>query len=455
MGLESERAFEEKFEDYLKQEGLFGKEDQLLLAVSGGVDSMVLWYLLQHFGYKITIAHCNFSLRGQASDLDERMVRETAEQQGVACYVQRFDTLEYAGDHGLSVQMAARELRYKWFNQLLETHQLDYLLTAHHQNDLIETVLFNVARGTGIEGLHGIRPKQGVLCRPLLFTDKITLKEYAGVKSIVWREDASNQINKYTRNKIRNEVVPALEEVVPQVARGIEKTAYRVGLVEEAFFNDLNKLKEVMLTQERGREIYQLKPWQEDGRQFIKLYYLLKPYGFHFDQVQQFFEGLEKGAGRFFESEAYMLSSDRSAFIVTPIGALIDEVSDSIDLEEETRDFKTALWEGEMTTSVADNLEISKEPTIAYFDQIKLVFPLLIRKWKAGDKFRPIGMRGSKKVSDFLKDSKVPTIDKPQVEVLCSGGQVIWVMGYRMDDRYKVTKSTAEVLTITLKHKKG
>lgn len=441
----------DEFLTFLNQNQLFNKQNRLLVAVSGGVDSIVLMHLLYRLDFSFGVAHCNFGLRGDQSDGDEQFVRQLADKMGVEVYVKHFDTTNYAEAQKISTQMAARDLRYTWFEELMKTHVYDFLVTAHHKNDVIETVIFNLSKGTGIEGLHGILPKNGHIVRPLLFAEKENIKAYAEAYEIKWREDVSNASNKYARNLIRNQVIPLLKKVNPSVEDGINRTVGKVSLVERAFFDDLETLKQKLTSERDGMLYIQWRKLQEDQNAFVKLFYMLKPYGFHFDHVRQLFDNLENNteSGKKLFSSTYTLFTDRDRLIITPTETVEEEEEKLIQEIEPIVSFQTQSLS--MNLLKKEDYQLERQASIAVLDADKVKFPLILRRWKAGDKFKPLGLKGSKKVSDFLKDEKLPSPFKPKVLVLESEGKIIWVVGQRVDDRFKMTEKTQKILRVELK----
>ena len=427
---------------FIREQLLIEKGETTLLAVSGGVDSVVMSALFYQAQLPFALAHCHFGLRGAASDQDEAFVHQLAQQYGVKLYTQSFDTLAYAQKNALSIQMAARELRYQWFEELCVKHLGDKIATAHHGNDNLETLLLNLTRGTGLAGLHGILPRQGRVIRPLLFADKARLLHYARAEQLAWQEDASNAQNSYARNFIRNKVVPLLQQINPNLTATSRLTMERLGQVEAVFQEQVVAMRQQILHR-HGAQYYlaiqqiQDKPWAP-----VVLAALLKPFGFSFVQLSGILR-CNPQPGKMVASTHYQLYVDRSAWIITPhtqrsqcsytIATAASQVLATQDYRLQMRVIPRVQY-----TLIADG-------SVAALDLALLRFPLTIRKWQRGDFFYPLGMQQRKKLSDFLVDCKAPRPLKERIHVMLAGGELVWVMGYRIDDRFKITHTTKTV----------
>ena len=438
----------EKFLDYISEKELFTSQDKILLAVSGGIDSVVMAKLFRDAGINHGIAHCNFGLRGEESDSDEKFVRKLARKADAPCYVKNFNTEQFTEDHKMSIQMAARELRYNWFEELADAEGYAYIALAHHQNDLLETMLLNLTRGTGIAGLHGIAPKRGKFIRPLLFADKEDIYAFVTKKQLTWREDSSNASTKYQRNKIRQEVVPLLEELNPNLSQTIVQTAEKISAVERFFHQEVEKLKETVLRQEGQDWILDLNPLLEGSESTLFLSQLIDRWGFSFFQAKEIINIYQQEgttSGKIFESNTHRLNTDRKQLVISP-----KDLHEYQDLEfgEEEQKVSYGSWEFTIKTLGAEGYNIKGDKNLAAVDKSKLEFPLKIRNWKHGDWFCPLGMKQKKKLSDFMIDEKIPLNLKERVLVLTSGDSIVWVVGHRIDNRYKITESTTEVLEV-------
>ena len=431
------------FLDFISTNNLCDKGDKVLLAVSGGVDSVVLVRLFKEAGFNFAIAHCNFQLRGSESDGDEAFVRELARSSNVSCFVRSFDTKNYAVMHGVSTQMAARDLRYAWFADLIAEHGIKYIATAHHLDDSLETVLFNLAKGTGISGVRGILPKQNNLIRPLLFASKEGILSYAGNNDLQWREDSSNESTKYSRNLIRHEVVPVLKKINPSLISTFMQTRQRLEDAEKVLMEKVDQVRSEGLSFQ-GEDVYVPKE-AIAGQPAAVVEELLKPYGFNWQQVREVLSGLEGLAGKVFLSGSHQLNIDRSHLIISPLkGEVGEEYIESHEEHAGNEVIKLRCYQSD------DINHLLRKKNEASVDFDRLNFPLKLRKWKEGDVFCPLGMRGKKKVSDFMIDEKIPLNLKERVCVIESAGEVVWVVGHRVDDRFKVRPDTKRIFNMVM-----
>lgn len=435
----------EKVKKYIEEKTLLSKEDKLLVAVSGGVDSMVLLNILNELGFSIIAAHCNFKLRNEAADKDEKLVKAFAEELGLGVVVKAFDTSNFASQQRISIQMAARELRYEWFSELLKEYNCSCIVTAHHQNDVAETMLINLTKGTGLSGLHGIQSSKRVI-RPLLLSTRKDIESYAQQQDIPFREDASNQDEKYMRNTIRHQVVPKLEELNPKFIENINDTAQ--------YLSDIEKIVEQKIEAERLACMKSVNNSDHFNISYLKklsplptyLYYLLLPYGFTAAQVANIVASLDEQPGKVFHSNAYELVKDRDELIIS---MRINKMSYNIEICNMS-DFENSGLCAEISFDT-NYLSFTHHVGWAFLDLAKVQFPLLLRNWKEGDRFQPLGMTGQKKVSDFLVDIKINRSAKKDVCVLESDGEICWLVNHRINDKYKVTDSTKNVLILKSK----
>jgi len=449
---------QQAFVTFIDQEKLFGQHDTLLLAVSGGMDSVVLCELCRQSGFPFVIAHCNFRLRGAESERDEQFVRSLGEQYQVPVLVKQFDTARYAADKKISIQVAARELRYEWFYSLLASNdvisplpakQPSLLVTAHHGDDNIETVLMNLFKGTGMQGLKGILPKQEKLVRPLLFATKKDIQSFVAENNLSFVEDSSNQSDKYTRNFFRHQVIPLISQVIPGAEENMKDniTRFREGT---QLYDQAIALHKKRLLEYKGNniEIPVVKLLQQKPLQTI-VYEIIREYGFQPKQTGEIISLANSETGKFILSPTHRILKNRNRLIISPL----EEQQNNILLIEEN-DNEVFFQEGRLTISLKKiNAEagISRDATIAMLDAKDIQFPLLLRRWKQGDYFYPLGMRKKKKLSRFFIDNKLSLVEKEKIWVLESGKKIIWVVGLRIDDRFKVTEKTSRLLTISLK----
>ncbi len=439
----------EKFIEFNQTRRLDNAKKQTLLTVSGGIDSMVMCDLFHRAGFPFAIVHCNFGLRGKESDADSRFVRNAALKYKVKVFVKKFETQQYADEKKISIQMAARELRYAWFEELRLQKKMDLIATAHHLNDNIETIIYNLAKGTGIKGLRGILPRQGNIIRPLLFASREEIENYQKENQIEFREDSSNASDKYARNKIRHNVIPVLKEINPSLENTFAEKIDLFGELERLYETGNKKLAQQLFLP-RKDDIYipiaKLKSTQQVAN---ALYEYLKAYGFNAEHVEDMLANLHDAPGKQYLSSTARIIKDRRFFILTQIpekdftARLIEETDKAIELGN----CKLTL-----STVKGNGLKISKSAEYAFLDKAKLEFPLILRHWKQGDYFYPFGMKlKKKKLKKFFIDQKVPLNQKEAIWVVESNKKIVWVAGHRIDERFKVLPSTAEVYKIHLK----
>lgn len=426
---------------------LVSPSQKILLAVSGGLDSTVLLDLAAKANLNFSVAHVNFELRGEDSNGDECFVKELAEQYGAAFFVTRFDTLTFAKKHGISKQMAARQLRYQWFAEIMRKEKIDFLMTAHHLNDNIETSLLNFVRGTGISGMRGMPVQSNHLIRPLLLFRKEELEFYAKSKNLKWREDVSNSNSDYHRNFLRHEVIPKLKEINPSLENTFLHNATRFNAEEELVKFAHQYLSTQYVSQNNNQVIISKKVIGQFHNKAGVLWELIKEYGFNVDQCELVMDSIFGQSGKQFHTNEFTLTIDRESFIITK-----QSIENQL-IEIKENDTSIELNNCEITLTETQNVAFSSSPLEAYLDRDCLKFPLLIRTWKNGDLFYPLGMDKKKKVSNFLIDEKISVPDKNKVLVMESENNICWVVGYRMDDRFKITNQTKSILHLKIKYR--
>lgn len=437
-----------KFKDFVKKQRLVGEDDKVLLTVSGGIDSVVMADLFFKAGYKFGISHCNFNLRGEDSKKDEDFVKKLAVKYKADFYSKVFNTKQYARDNCISIQMAARELRYDWFRKILNQYDYTLIATAHHEDDSIETLFINLIRGTGIAGLHGIVAKKENIIRPILFARKKEIIEYASLNSIKYHEDCSNIKDDYVRNKIRNNIIPMLRDINPKFDEAFRGTIERVKIVEELYYDNIGLAKEKLIKiidEKHSIDISKLKSFNHYK---TILYELLKAYSFNADVIDDIVISLDNSSGKIFMSPTHKLIKDRKELIINEISSLSKPTA-TIAHEDEI----ISLEKLHLKLKVVDNssdFKVIKLPNVAQLDFDKIKFPLVIRKWKSGDWFVPFGMKCRKKLSDYFIDNKLTLFDKENVWLLCMEEHILWVIGHRIDNRYKITEHTKKVLVVEI-----
>ncbi len=439
-----------RFLQFIKKHALIDNRGTVLLAISGGVDSMLLWHLVHTSKIDYAIAHCNFKLRGSESDADEAFVKEKAGTLGVKCQVQTFDTKSYATINKVSTQMAARDLRYAWFDELCNQNGYSKIFLAHHANDDVETVLLNMARGTSIKGLTGMEPVVGRLVRPLLDIPKDEILKFAKANGINWREDSSNTEVHYKRNFVRKEIVPAFESLNPDFLQTMKRNMAKNEEVAKLTRNAIDQLKSQLLRLDKTGFSLKKSTLIDSKIGPYVLSEVLKEFGFNYTQAEDMIVGLDGVSGKVYHSLSYELVIDRDLLK----GRLIVENQQEEYLMGKDDGLQAGTFE--YASSILDglNVQLDKTPANAMFDLAKLSFPLTLRKWRVGDKFQPIGMKGKKLVSDLLIDLKLSVFDKESVYVLCSQNEVVWVVGYRISENFKVESGTRSVLYYRLTNSK-
>lgn len=435
-----------RFTHFIEDNNLFKPADRVLLAVSGGIDSMVMWELFDVARYDYAVSHCNFQLRGADSDADEELVFRIAGQRGIKLFVKKFDTREYALLMGISVEMAARELRYKWFEEIRVEEKFRYLATAHHLDDLIETFFINLVRKTGIKGLTGFRPKSGHLIRPMLFTNRKEIEDYAAQKDIEFRTDKTNNELIYQRNFIRHQIIPGLEKLNPAFRNNLAGTMLNLREVEDFYQTEVNRQIKRITTHEGPYYEITVSDLMKLPHPRQVLFEWMSQFGFNPPTIEQVFINPEGDPGRQFYSKTHRLVIDRNKLVVTEATTDINQVFyiEKNDLEI-FNPIHLTLYQADI-----DHIKIDPDPRFAFIDSDKIQFPLVVRKWNAGEYFQPLGMEGFKKISDFFIDQKLSIPEKENTWIIYSGNKVVWITGQRIDNRFKITNGTKKVLCIRL-----
>ena len=434
----------QSFEQYIHKHRLLTKQNNLLVAVSGGVDSMVLCDLLLKAGYMFSVAHCNFQLRGEEANGDEELVKEFCVLNNIPFFIKKFNTAEYAAEKNISIQMAARDLRYNWFSELMIEHKFDKLLTAHHLNDNIETFFINLIRGSGVNGLKGILPENKGIIRPLLFAKRNDIEAYATENKVKYRNDSSNASDKYLRNYLRLNIIPKFKELNPSFEDTMEAELSRLRDLQGLLNRTIEQEKKDCVKKENGFVKFDIERIKKSEIPSLLLFELLKNYGFSSALVQNIENCLDAESGKIFRSDDFQITKDRKFLILSELKKdlaqeskfLIEEMNAIID-----KPLKLKLHQ-------KSNFEITNNKNKIGLDADKLVFPLSIELWKKADKFMPLGMNGFKKLSDFFTNEKMSLPEKERQWLLKSKGDIVWVIGRRIDERYKITEETKHVLEI-------
>lgn len=433
----------DKIKRYIADNKLFEQSDKLLVGLSGGADSMALLNVLIELKYDCVAAHCNFHLRGEESDKDQLYVEDWCNFKNIPLITVDFDTTKYAADNKISIEMAARELRYGWFERVRKEHDADYIAVGHHLNDSIETFLLNLIRGTGISGLSGIAPKNGRVVRPLLSVSREEIEEYLDGKATNFRVDSTNLEDIYTRNFVRLNLLPSLEKINPSINDAIARTSKNLSEVEKVYRHVMEKdIKEVLL--DNVIDIVKLR--QTISPQSV-LFEILFPLGFSPSSIEDVLDSIDATPGKVFYSPSHRLIKDR-------ISLLIDELSTN-EVENRTFTINKGNTHIDLPLDMSFDVkpypvDITKSPKYLYLDADLITYPLVLRKWQLGDWFVPFGMKGRKKLSDFFTDQKFSIKDKEDVWILVSGEDIVWVVGHRSDDRFRVTPKTKNILVINI-----
>jgi tRNA(Ile)-lysidine synthase len=437
-----------EFRQFIEKNELIRHRQRVLLAVSGGIDSMAMLHLFSLCEWDFAIAHCNFTLRGKESDGDAELVEKVALDLGKQLFIKKFDTKKYASENNLSIQVAARNLRYNWFEELCNENGFDVIAVAHNANDVAETMLINLVRGTGLKGLTGIKAKRGRVIRPLLFATRAQIEVFVSENGLIFRSDASNDDNKYTRNLIRNTIIPTLCQINPSFIEGMNSTASHLSHINQAVCEDMLIFHKRVYSQTTGfigYSIYELTKYPYSQEYILTEF---EQYGFSPSDCTNIYGSLFSQPGKEFFSETHRVTRDRKYLMVTPFAA--KEENRSVLVHEGLSEIFNPLPLLFEQIQFETGLNLNKTNLVANIDFETLTFPLTLRQWQAGDWFIPFGMKGKKKVSNFLIDAKVPRHEKDAIYVIESNGSIVWLVGYRIDNRFAVKASTTKILRITL-----
>ena len=426
-----------RFLKYITENSLFDKKSKILLALSGGIDSICLADLLVTLNYDVEFAHCNFQLRGVESNQDQQFVKSLSIKYEVPYHTIDFDTKKYALQHKVSHQMAARDQRYVWFEKIRSEISADFIAIAHNSDDNIETFFINIIRGSGIKGLLGIKNKINFIVRPLMFSSRDDIVKYVTNNNLKYREDSSNSSDKYLRNKIRHNLMPLLKEMNPSIGKSISKELSILNNINSVYKETIHKNLNKIIINEDDRIIISKVKLLSLSPLDVYVYEIFSPYGF--SDLRNISNTITKGSGKQFFSPTHKLLFDREYIFLSKI---IEKETIETSIDSSVISIEIPI---KMCFCVTHEVDYNDNINNAYLDFEKLQFPLTIRAWKKGDKFIPLGMSCYKKLSDFFIDIKLSLLDKEKVYLLCSGKDIIWVIGYRIDDRYKVTSKTKKM----------
>lgn len=426
--------FKHRVQKYIECKKLLLPGQKVLVALSGGADSVALLSVLSALGYRCIAAHCNFHLRGEESDRDEAFVKDLCKRQSITLYTKHFNTTDYASSQGISIEMAARELRYQWFEELRKEVDACAIAVAHHRDDSVETILLNLIRGTGIDGLRGIRAKNGSVIRPLLEESRESILDYLHHIGQPFVTDSTNLQNDYTRNKIRLEVIPMLQTINPSVLESISASGSYMDEVAEVYHQERQEAMKRVMSQQEGMDCIYIHSLQQEVAPMSLLHEILSPLGFNSSQVADIYQSLEGHSGRKFVSSDYEVLRDR----------------DYLMIRKKEEDLQLPVLSYELV-DITPSFNIPRDKRMACLDASKVKTPLEVRLWKNGDRFVPLGMKGKKLVSDYLIDRKFSLFQKERQCVACCEGQIVWLVGERIDQRFAITPVTTQAWIITIK----
>lgn len=437
-----------RFRKYIKENKLFDPSDKIVLSVSGGIDSMVMLFLFNKMGVNIAVAHCNFGLRGDDSNKDETLVQEYAEGMKVPFYVKRFNTRQFATENKMSIQMAARKLRIDWCESLLVELKFNYYATAHHLNDQTETFFINLFRGTGLSGIHGILPKRENLLHPMMFAWKNEIIRFARIKRIPYRLDKSNLTTDYERNAFRHKVIPVLKEINAGFEKTLSESISHFRQAEILYQQRIEEGLKSIVHADKSQLMVNIAKLLQLDQSLTYLFELLSKLNFNRKTISNIHDELKSQSGKQFQSPSHQLIIDRNFIIIRE--RTNKNLPDVIEINIENGEVREPVHLVFQQLNASPEISCKQGSDISMFDYDKLEFPLRIRKWRKGDYFYPLGMGNRKLLSDFFIDKKLSLFDKERVWLLLSGSDIIWVIGHRIDDRYKITSQTQKILKIEL-----
>lgn len=437
-----------KVQEFIEDNQLLTPNERIIVGVSGGIDSVVLLNVLSKLGYDCVVAHCNFHLRGEESNRDEKFVEDLSKSYEVVFKKIDFDTVTYAKAEKISIEMAARELRYSWFEKLAQEINVHSIAVAHHSDDSIETVMLNIVRGTGIKGLIGILPRNGKIVRPLLCCSRFEIEEYARLNDIAFVNDSTNEVNDFNRNKIRNQVLPILAEINPSVKQTLFENIIRIKGAWKIYEQKIKEIKDEITFYQDERFYIDIEKLKKQPDVKTVLFEILDDFNFNNEVLDDILKSLDGESGKKFSSSTHRLIKDRNFLIIDE-----NEPDPSIEwtIEEGTNIIENPIHLEFNLIEKNENFIVSKSSEKVNVDADKISFPLILRKWHYGDTFQPFGMNQEKKVSDFFVDEKLNLFQKEDAWLLTSNGEIVWIVGIRLDNRFRITENTQKILEITWK----
>lgn len=441
--------FENRFLGFIEANHLCQKSDNLLLGVSGGVDSMVMMHLFQKYGFRINVGHVNFLLRGEESDKDELFVKEYCNKHKINFFSVKFETAAFAWKHHLSIEMAARKLRYDWFSEICKKNSFDKIAVAHNKNDHVETVLLNLCRGTSLKGLRGILPSVNKIIRPMLSFSRSEIEAYAQKENILYSVDSSNKNISFHRNRIRLKIIPELEKINPSLTETVYRNSLILSKINHFLEEKMGEASEKIVSSHGQTISIDLIELNKTGHSEILLYKILEAYELNFSQFDQIIKLTSAQTGKQVCFNNFLFCKDRNSLTVSPYVPDNEEINEIyFNFTQQSEDFGNLRIEL-LDFHPGEDLKNSK---VAYVDADKVEFPLILRNWASSDRFIPYGMNVEKKVSDFLTDIKIPVHERKKIKVLISGKNIIWIAGIRIADPVKISEETNKILKISLKN---